>query len=175
MENPEKHSYSVHALIQGDGTAFQDSVELFDDGLHGDGVAADNLYGGSKALSVSDEAIYGVTLRTTDLESDITTLNYFSSYFTTIGPVVLDNFTYESSDTIPNPGDRLDIYLTLKNNGSIETVINIKASLVSLDPFLDAKYNRTFDDIAAGEKVTSKSKYRITISKDCPENSNISE
>jgi len=64
--NPNNHPVTVFSVINGNGQTFQDSIQLFDDGLHGDGDTADNLYGGSKWLSGLAEDIYMMNLSTND-------------------------------------------------------------------------------------------------------------
>jgi polyhydroxybutyrate depolymerase len=170
LNNPENHSVTVNAFIQGVQSALKDSVQLFDDGQHHDGQAADYLFGGSKWLSGLDEDIFEVTLRTTDLDQDITTGIYHPSCFTTIGPVVFDTLTFADSETAAVPGEHHKIYLSLKNTGSTATATGVKATLTSLDLLLTVPdYSRSLDDIAAGETATTTNYYRIGISQNCPE------
>jgi hypothetical protein len=171
VTNPESHPVSVYALIQGNETAFQDSIQLFDDGLHEDGEASDNIWGGAKLLSGLEEDAFTCELLTHDLTvGSIHRLFPAMILFTTIGPVVFENYTFDEKDTEPNPGDRLRLKLTLKNNSSIATATNIKAGLISLDPLLSVPdYSYSFDPIAAGENSNAKS-YTINISEECPAN-----
>ena len=46
--NPENHTASVFAVIQGDQSNYIDSLQLFDDGLHGDADSSDNMWGNIK-------------------------------------------------------------------------------------------------------------------------------
>ena len=169
LSNPENHSVSLKAFIQGHQSTLSDSLQLFDDGLHSDGTAADNLYGGSIWLSGIDEGIYEVTLRTTDLESDITTTIYFPSCFTNVGPVVFDTLTFRGSDTAGIPGKLQRVYITLKNADSTVTATNLSARLISLDSLLAVTdYYRTLDDIAPGETATTSNYFPIEVSENCP-------
>jgi hypothetical protein len=171
VTNPESHPVSVYLFIQGNETAFQDSIHLFDDGLHKDGEASDNIWGGEKLLLGLEEDAFTCELLTHDLTvGSIHRLFPAMILFTTIGPVVFENYTFDEKDTEPNPGDRLRLKLTLKNNSSIATATNIKAGLISLDPLLSVPdYSYSFDPIAAGENSNAKS-YTINISEECPAN-----
>ena len=165
LSNPENHAATVWAIIQGEQSQLVDSLQLFDDGLHGDGGASDNIWGNMKSISGLSADFYKVDLVTHDHHySDIQDLLCVSpGRFTTIGPVTLENFSIVSSDTIFDPGDRIEITLTLKNNGLAATAPNIKAKIISLDELVSiSAWIRTFGDIAPGESSTSDY-YRVMI------------
>ncbi|UCH14594.1 MAG: T9SS type A sorting domain-containing protein [Bacteroidales bacterium] len=169
LSNPESHPVSVFAYVQGSQSSYQDSLELFDDGLHGDGDADDNLYGGLKWLSGIDKDIYKVTLRTTDLESDIATCLFFPSYFTTIGPVTVENYTFTRDDTIPNPGDKIYFEITLRNNDPVTIATNVKTKISVPDTNVSlTQFGGSCDDISPGEKSTATGYCRIEIESDYP-------
>ena len=142
-----------------------DSLQLFDDGTHNDGNAGDSLFANVWPVSYAEERHYNVDLKITRTNVD-TVINYSNSIskFTTIGPVTLEGYPIVSSDTVFDPGDRIDLTLTLKNNGSTVTAPNIKAKLTSLDTLVSVSaWSRTFGDIDAGKSSTSDY-YRVMIS-----------
>ena len=142
-----------------------DSIKLFDDGMHGDGNAGDGLYANFWPVGSSEVLNYYVDLQVTRIDMD-TVSNQFSNVvqFTTVGPVTLEGYPFASSDTVFDPGDRININLTLKNNGLATTAPNIEAKLISLDTLvIVSAWERTFGDIAAGESSTSEY-YAVTIS-----------
>lgn len=174
ISNPENHQVTVHALIQGRNSTFQDSLQLFDDGLHNDSLASDNIFGGIKWFDEFDEDYFDISLRTTDLDESLTTYN--EGHFTTIGPVVFDYFTIIGSDTIANPGDRIYFKLTLTNNGSTTTA-NLITGSVSVDDTCVVISGssgisiRSFGDIEAGESATNQANYSLNINDTClPDN-----
>ena len=171
LNNPQNHPAAVHAMINGDGTAFQDSIELFDDGLHDDESDSDNLWSGSKCFSGLEEANYKVVLLTRDLTEGTTHRLIQEIRFTTIGPVVFDTLTFRDSDTAGIPGKRQRVYITLKNAGSTVTATNLYARLISLDTLLLSvpDYSRSLDDIAPGETATTSNDFRIEVAANCPE------
>lgn len=174
ISNPENHQVTVHALIQGKNTTFKDSLQLFDDGLHNDSLASDNIFGGIKWFDEFDEDYFDISLRTTDLDESITTYN--EGHFTTIGPVVFNYFTIIGSDTIANPGDRIYFKLALTNNGSTTTA-NLITGSVSVDDTCVVISGpsgisiRSFGDIEAGESATNQANYSLEINDTClPDN-----
>jgi N-acetylneuraminic acid mutarotase len=143
-----------------------DSLQLFDDGNHGDGNAGDSIYANFWPVNFAEERYYYVDLHIT--RTDTETVFYpidNIGFFTTIGPVVYENYTFSDTDTIPNPGDIIYLNITLRNNGSTVTATNIKATLSSLDPLVSISTgSRNFGDIAAGENKSNIGVYRIEIS-----------
>ncbi|MBL7075457.1 T9SS type A sorting domain-containing protein [candidate division KSB1 bacterium] len=168
ISNPENHQVTVHALIQGENSTFQDSLQLFDDGLHNDSLASDNIFGGIKWLDELDEDYFDIKLRTTDSDESITTYSS-EEHFTTIGPVVYDGMTFYSSDTIPNPGDYMLYKITLRNDGSTTEALFITAEQSTNDTCVSGLPNwNYFGDIPPGEVATNTGFYTMTISENCP-------
>lgn len=174
ISNPENHQVTVHALIQGRNSPFIDSLQLFDDGLHNDSLASDNIFGGIKWLDELDEDYFDIKLRTTDSVELLTTFNV--GHFTTIGPVVFNYFTIIGSDTIANPGDRIYFKLALTNNGSTTTANGITGSVSVDDTCVVISGSsgisiRSFGDIEAGESATNQGNYSLDINDTClPDN-----
>ena len=177
ISNPENHQVTVHALIQGENSTFEDSLQLFHDGLHNDSLASDNIFGGIKWLDELDEDYFDIILRTTDLDELLTTYYGNVEHFTTIGPVVFDYFTITGSDTIANPGDRIYFKLALTNNGSTTTA-NLITGGVSVDDTCVVVISgpsgisiKSFGDIEAGESATNQANYSLDINDNClPDN-----
>jgi N-acetylneuraminic acid mutarotase len=149
-----------------------DTIQLFDDGNHHDGNAGDSLYANVWPVG-SEERHYYMDLQITQVDTDTITNQLDNmAQFTTIGPVVIEEYTFSSSDTEPNPGDELSIKLTLKNEGSSATAANVKARLICPDSMVTVftDTDRPFYDIKPGESRTSITYYRIEISENCPDN-----
>jgi hypothetical protein len=91
------------------------------------------------------------------------------TFFTTIGPMNFENYAFTYHDPQPNPGDRVRLELTLKNNSATAIATNIKAGLISFDPLVSVSdYSVPFDPIPAGENSTSTKTFIINISEECP-------
>ena len=175
ISNPENHQVAVHALIQGKNSTFKDSLQLFDDGLHNDSLASDNIYGGIKWLDTLDEDYFDIKLRTTDSVESVTTYCTNVGHFTTVGSVEIaaDSLAFWRYE--PDPTYNPRIYLTLRNTGSIATATGITAHLSALDTCVTAVNNNwaTFGDIPAGEAVMSSGPlssgyYQVSFNQNCP-------
>jgi len=171
ISNPENHQVTVYTLISGDQITFQDSIELFDDGLHGDGEASDNIFGANKWLAGLEEQNYTLKLYTNDLITGNTHLLPSKDNFTTVGPIVFTDYIL-LTDTIPNPGDLIRFKLELRNNGLTGTANNIKAVISTTDSCIsEISANRAnFGDIPAGESVIPASDfqyYSVEINPNC--------
>jgi CubicO group peptidase (beta-lactamase class C family) len=153
--NPNGHNFSTHLYLTSTDSSIIDSVALFDDGNHGDRLAGDGI-AGNHILPISTENDFIVRTSTIDMISgDYIVLNDLAR-FTTIGPVVVQDYQISSTDTSVYPGAELDIKLTLKNKSQTKPVTEIQARISSLDSFavvtrdIDAFYS----DIAPGESKT---------------------
>ena len=176
IANPENHPATVFGMIKGENTSFQDSIQLFDDGLHQDGEAFDNLWGGAKWFLDINEDIFAVRLRTRDLEEETKHDIHLSGidYCTSIGPITFEDITFTSPDTIPNPGDQGQLRINLKNMGSTATASNITTKLISIDHCVWFSQwqnlyvvNHTYGDIAPGASVQNDEDQFIRFLENC--------
>jgi subtilisin family serine protease len=170
--NPDSHSISVQVMIESLDQSYLDSIPMYDDGNHYDGEANDGIYGNFWPLP-AEERSYNARVQTRSLT--IGTTHYLNEYFTSIGPVVLEDYTFVSQDTIPNPGDVFQARLILRNEGSKATAPDITTSLAPLDSctavlFEDDPY---YGDIAAGDTSSMEGWYLIEIHESCPGNEEI--
>jgi polyhydroxybutyrate depolymerase len=146
--NPENHSASVYAKIFSDGVLLPDSILLYDDGLHYDNDPNDNVYGNAKWLSGLEKGVYKVDFYALDLITNNIYKYHLSTYFTTSGPVVYDNYE------IPQQGEN---YFTLKyelrNNDLTDTVTNVSAYISTSDTtnVTDISGTLYFGNISPGE------------------------
>ncbi len=173
LSNPEDHQVTLSVVIQGDQFAYLDSLQLFDDGLHSDGDSANNIWGNIKLATGLPEDVYTVDLVTQDLTSGNTHYYHQPARFINFGPVAYEGYAFDASDTEPNPGDRVKLELTLRNNGTVATATKITAELISLDPLVSVLTgSKPYDDIPAGENSTPET-YTINISEECPGNKEV--
>ncbi len=158
LNNPENHTANVFAIIQGSESTIKDSIQLFDDGLHGDSEASDNIYGAMKWLSGLNEDMFKVNLRTTDMGQSVTTYLHYSSHFTAIGPV---QTAYPPTIFVNyNEGLRRHIInLVLHNKGSMKAAVNLTATISTTDSRIESVpfASRSIVDISAGEIDTTTS------------------
>ena len=165
---------TLFAEIQAPDQTPVDSVELFDDGLHNDGGAGDSLFANSWLVPPVEESNYYIDLQVTRVDSD-TVVNHLNNMalFTTIGPVVVEDYDITSTDTVPNPGDQIRFKLKLLNDGLTATAINIMAMISTTDSCISEISNNStdFGDIPAGGSVIPASvfqSYVVEINPNCP-------
>jgi N-acetylneuraminic acid mutarotase len=152
-----------------------DSLHLFDDGNHNDGDAGDSLYANVWPVSSEEEQTYYVDLQVTRVDTD-TVIDHMNNMalFTTIGSIVIEDYTFTAADTVPNPGDRIRMKLTLMNNSTTATATNIAARLSSSDSLVDIiTGSQNYDDIAAGSRIQCDIFYVFDIAEDHPVNTGI--
>ena len=161
--NPVEHSLHVHAHINDWGSTYADSIELLDDGAHFDGEAGDGVWGNYLG-PVSFEDGYSVDIAITDLDADMYFISPNMVQFTTIGPLVVEDYYFYGSDTIPNHGDAtLKMKIILGNQGNTTPATNITASLTAIDTvaFVRAESDPAYGDISVGQTDTTSGFYRI--------------
>jgi hypothetical protein len=170
---------TLQVMIESPDQTCVDTLQLFDDGNHNDGIAGDSLYANVWTVSTAEERPYFVDLKVTRMDADTVFqhLNNMAS-FTTIGPITCADPTLvnylSNDDTLPNPGEKFWLGLTLKNESSVATATNIKAELISLDTLVSIQtLSQAYDEIAAGENSTTKRWWVINISEECPTNTEI--
>jgi hypothetical protein len=156
-----------------------DSVELFDDGNHNDGIAGDSLFANSWPVPPVEESDYYIDLQVTRVDSD-TVVNHLNNMavFTTIGPVVVEDYVITSNDTVPNPGDQIRFKLELHNNGLTESAVDIMAVISTTDSCISEISDNSafYGHIPAGESVIPPSgfqQYTVEINPNCPGNSDV--
>jgi len=167
IHNPNSHSLVVHASLESESLSI-DSVELFDDGLHGDGAANDGLWG-ANFLSPSIESHFRVNIETIDTESSISRVLPIATRFTTIGPIEYESHTILSK-TFPNPGDEVTFKLSLINQGSSVTGSDLTVELSSIDSCVTSikeVFSNFYGDIAVGEISESPRGYMLSLNELC--------
>ncbi len=100
LYNPEDHAVTVRAIITGESeqNTFKDSVELFDDGQHHDGLASDDTWGNNIWLAGLPEDYYQVGISCHDQVEDNVSHSLPLTSFTTIGPITVAEMPYLAGD-----------------------------------------------------------------------------
>ena len=164
--NPENHPVSVQAIISGEQNAYTDSIQLYDDGLHSDSLASDNIYGNSKWLSDLEEDIYSISISTYDIVEDYPYTLPSTTSFTTIGPLEIDSVSAPTfSDFTPNRGT---FYVYIKNTGQTTTAEDVSVSLYPDTTdlcLIGLQIYREFGDIEPGQRASGR--FTMTIDTTC--------
>jgi polyhydroxybutyrate depolymerase len=170
LTNTDDHNYTAFALVFDADSSIVDSVQLFDDGEHDDGIANDGI-AGAFLTAPTNESFFYVQATATDIEASKYLGLHDFAQFTTAGPISFTGVDLPPSDPVPNPGDYLSIYIHLMNAGNVLELSNITASLSTQDTFVVSlsDYNRSFGNIAPGDTARSNFTYSIRIAEDCPD------
>jgi predicted GH43/DUF377 family glycosyl hydrolase/pimeloyl-ACP methyl ester carboxylesterase len=168
IKNLIGHFINVKAMFYTDDVMIIENVPLFDDGLHGDSLALDSIYGGYWTPATEN------TFNTVVVIEDVSNGYIYSSIIpynltqkvTSIGPIVLDHYDITSTDTIPNPGNNLKFSFTLRNNGFVSTAKNITSKITCLDTFATITLLQVpgYGDITAGSSATGNKQHYIRFS-----------
>jgi len=169
--NPDQNDYSAQAIINSIDNTYADSLSLYDDELHHDLETGDGIWG-TVVPPIDEENYFNVSL----IANDLNTNAYFTSnelaWFTTIGPVILDDYIIITADTIPNPGDQIGFELNLKNEGLVTSAANVSTILISLDTCATVAPGfeyPSYGDIPAGQSVAGNRGHGVNFSVDCPD------
>jgi polyhydroxybutyrate depolymerase len=151
ITNPQNHSVSVYAKINGEGVSFSDSLLLYDDGMHFDENPNDNIWGNAKLLSGWEEDIYKVDIYTQDFSLGTIHKYRLLNYFTTTGPVVFVDYEIQRGENF------FTLQYSLRNDGSTNTATAVTAVVTTIDTNVtNSPGTLGFGNIAPGEvKSTS--------------------
>ena len=168
--NPDDHIISVQAIFNSFDGSIIDTITLYDDGLHNDGTAGDDIFGGKWGIP-DGERNYHISILTNSITSGYYNILYNASQFTTIGPVTLYEYNITTTDTIPNHGDILRFEFTLKNESASETVNNITSRIFYLDTcsFPIALVTPEYGNIEPGVTSIGNQQQMIRFDSDCPD------
>jgi polyhydroxybutyrate depolymerase len=173
IRNVAAHPVNVYALLEGLDTSNKDSVTLYDDGLHGDGDPADNVWGGAWSGGGAEEDMYTTSLITVDDSLNTRNRLHKSRMFTTAGPIAFGGYTITSSDTVAAPGMLLSYRIILSNLGSTATVYDVTAKVRCFDSIavsIVQNVEISYGDLAPGQSSTGSTSQRILYSPSCPGN-----
>jgi len=142
-----------------------DSLQLYDDGNHGDGASEDSVFANYWKIESREEMQYYIDLKVTKIRAD-TVVNYFNNSFiiATDELVTCTHFDKKDGTCGAIYGDCILTTLTLQNNSSQYSATNIKAKLESLDSSVSV-FNPilSYDVIPAGDH-TPLASFKLIIS-----------
>gem|GEM_PF-873275 len=130
VENPKGHALIIRALSYDLITGkMEDSISLFDDGIHGDGLSNDRIWGGRSVPR--SEGVYSVKVTVDDrAEGTFCELPDAGAY-ATAGPLKTTGFSYAGSygDTIPAPGALVYVRIAVQNRGAMVSIPHVTGRL----------------------------------------------
>jgi hypothetical protein len=139
-------NFIAHLLCSSPLEPVTDSLTLFDDGLHGDSLSGDGIFGGYIPPRTTED-IFIPAVSTLDLSTN----KYYCITqwvpFTTIGPVIVDT-SYITQVTQNN----YTVTIIVKNESASETVVEAHLKLKCLDSWADSVAQvRDLSNILPGE------------------------
>jgi len=156
FSNIYNHQFTPHLIYANSDSSEIDSLTLFDDGLHGDSLSSDGIYGGYiPPQQIEDFYSLGVST------IDNLTNKYFNTpsicRLTTVGPVVLDSISYTKTST------NYLVKVIVHNQSSSSTITKVSLKLICSDPWaLPIPQNvRSLPNIPPGGKVWNSFSYSV--------------
>ena len=132
LTNPLNHSAALTAIVTDTAGVVCDSVLLFNDGKHHDGLAGDSVWGCRIPLP-SNEAIFKVSVRTDDITQGSFRKLPNIGGVATAGPLTLDSVGVSKSR-----GGAYQVTPYVRNNGSSFTVRGASVTLRCDDPWVSS-------------------------------------
>jgi hypothetical protein len=149
FSNIYNHTFTPHLIyVNSDGTQ-TDSLLLYDDGLHGDSLSNDGLYG-AYIPPVQSEDFFKLSVSTFNYQTNKYFILPVRCRFTSVGPVVLDSISIKKSSSFYT----LKAYF--KNNSEFTTIKKPSAKIICTDPWVLSILPDTRDlhDIFPGKTET---------------------
>lgn len=160
---------TLFAEIKAPDQTPDDSLQLFDDGNHGDGSAGDSLFANFWPVLSTEERQYFIDLQVSRVEADTINLHLNNlTSFTTKGPVTI---YHAQIDGVVNPGDIVVVRLDFQNNGKTATIADLEGRMIILDSCITnvrPLTRPTLDALSAGEVKRARAGFQIQIAEDCP-------
>jgi hypothetical protein len=168
VENPDAHNLSVTIDLHTLDNVFVESIELYDDGMHGDDESEDNVWGNH--YIPDDEHTLRVSVTTNDNTEEISRTRPNLTRFTSIGRIYVEKWSpYIEENPFPEPGELFPFWIHLQNDGLIQSGEKISTRIYSDDSRIEisADYT-TYNEITAGNSVKSRQGNAFVTSEDFP-------
>lgn len=146
LTNPMHHKSEISAVLS-DGATVHDSVLFFNDGLHGDGIGGDSIWG-ARLLAPNIEGNFGISVETKDITQGTSRRLPDVAHLTTAGPLVLT-----SVDFLDHPDEAYcEVLPYVKNMGATAPFVGGTITLSCADSGVSSVVPaaRSFPTIAAG-------------------------
>jgi hypothetical protein len=131
LSNSLNHSAALSAIVTDTSGIVRDSISLYNDGKHGDGQAADSVWG-CRIPVPSDKGLFAVTVRTDDISQGSYRKLPKIVGFATAGPLTLSSVSV--ANVLGGDGKRLTPYV--RNNDSSFTVRGAMVTFRCNDPWV---------------------------------------
>ena len=175
VDSAEFYDYNIEAFINGLDIFYEDSLILYDDGIHDNSIQDDGIFGNSIS-NITGENIFSVDFRIINTSSDDTISSGRKFQFSSIGPLKLKEINFTKTDKQPDPGDKLTIKPVINNRGSNSIAGNVTAEIKCLDPGMAELTENFFNfgHISPGINQESTNSCSLIISDECQDSTILS-
>ena len=148
LNNPDGHDVRGTARVRKGDASIIDSLVMYNDGLHGDSLPGDSIWG-VRFLAPVIEGFYSVDIQTDDITVGSSRRLPAVKLFTTAGPVVCAGDTMYAE---PHWGVSVTFRLKVSNQSSSSAIPGVKGTIRALDTAAIA-YGSPFSvgDLATGQ------------------------
>jgi S-formylglutathione hydrolase FrmB len=129
FSNKFNHTFTPHLIVANSDNTLIDSLLLYDDGLHGDSLANDGLYG-AYVLPRQTEDFFSLSVSTKDNQTNKYYITPVQCRYTTAGPVVLDSISYRKGSSA------YQLKLYLKNESDNTSIKKPSVKIICNDPWV---------------------------------------
>ena len=157
FSNIYNHQFTPHLIWTNTGSTQIDSLTLFDDGLHGDSLNNDGIYGCNIPPRTTED-FFRLSVSTIDNQTNKYLNTPDICRFTSVGPVVLDSiFIIKSSS-------RYYVTTFLRNQSTNTTITNASVKLICDDPWALPLTNKVknLPNIPPGGTVSNSSAFTLS-------------
>ncbi|MFA5831866.1 MAG: T9SS type A sorting domain-containing protein [Bacteroidota bacterium] len=154
LNNPANHALSAQVTITNSGGIVLDSALMKNDGLHGDGLPGDSVWGAHLHTPFAEE-FYTLNESVTDQTLGSMRQLPALKFFTTAGPIVCFG---DTSSVVPQWGKTMDFRFKIRNNGKVSPAFAVTGKIRSLDTSANITFGNLMligDFIAGQERLSS--------------------
>lgn len=169
LRNPTEHATTVEGIIWGFLSGDSIIVSLNDEGVQGDEISGDGVYGGWVALNVNEEGYFKSTVRSSDIDEALSIVHHRTEIFTTAGPISYLDHSY--SDSLIFPGNVIMISLQIMNESDSIDFNDIEVELIPPEGSLAnmvGTSSRSYGDMEAGTTAVNTMDFWMRIDSNCP-------
>ena len=156
FSNRYNHQFNANLIYTNSDGTILDSMALFDDGLHGDSLSNDGIYG-AYIPPQQDEDFYSLGVSTIDNQTNKYLYTSDICRFTTAGPVVLDSISCIKASTY------YQVKPFVRNQSTNTTISNAFVSLKCDDPWVQSIFPevRYLPNIPPGGVVSNPAFFNV--------------
>ncbi len=148
--NHNNYPFNSHAIFFSLDSSYQDSVPLFDDGMHGDGGSDDGVWG-NNFDPVPSEDYFNVKILSNNMKTGERFITEEDHLITSVGPLVFHSYQVHKVLRLTN-GYRAYVKMSVRNTGLRAAARDVEVEILTEDKTVLNIVNarQRFGEIAAG-------------------------